>query len=280
MSKNSIIGIGLLNKLGLLKYIIPELEEGIGCEQKGAHIYDVWEHLLHALEHAENKNWPLEIRLSALFHDIGKPRARRWDNTKLGGKGKYTFYGHEVVGAKITRKIMERLKYPKKTIDLVVSFVRSHMFFSDTEMIRLSAVRRVVQNVGKEHVWDLMKVRECDRVGMKKKETPYRLRKYYAMIEEVLHDPISVGQLAINGEIMIKELHMKPSPRMGWILNALLEEVLDDPTKNTEEHLSELAKSMNMLGDDELKTLGERGKNKKDELEQEEIKKLHKKHGV
>ncbi|MFA6514686.1 MAG: HD domain-containing protein [Candidatus Paceibacterota bacterium] len=280
MSESPMIGIGLLSKLDLLKYIIPELEEGIGCEQKGEHIYDVWEHLLHALDHAGNKGWSLEVRLAALFHDIGKPKTRRWDGTKAGGKGKYTFYGHEVVGARMTKIILERLKFPKKTSDLVLKLVRGHMFFSDTEMITLSAVRRVVQNVGKEHIWDLMNVRECDRVGMKKKEAPYRLRKYHAMIDEVLHDPISVGQLVIDGKYMIEVLHMKPSPRMGWILSALLEEVLDDPNKNTEEHLAELVRSLDMLGDAELKTLGDRGKEKQEKLEEEEIDKLHKKHGV
>jgi tRNA nucleotidyltransferase (CCA-adding enzyme) len=280
MSDNPVAGIALLSKLSLLKYIIPELEEGIGCEQKGEHIYDVWEHLLHALGHAGNKGWSLEIRLAALFHDIGKPKTRRWDGTKAGGKGKYTFYGHEVVGARMTKQILERLKFPQKTTDLVLKLVRGHMFFSDTEMITLSAVRRVVVNVGKEHIWELMNVRECDRVGMKKKEAPYRLRKYHAMIEEVLHDPISVGQLAIDGEYMMKVLGVLPSPRMGWILSALLEEVLDDPTKNTESHLSELVKSLNMLEDSPLKILGERGKIKKERLEEEEVEKLHKKHGV
>jgi len=180
----------------------------------------------------------------------------------------------------MTAKIMERLKFPKKTTELVVSLIRNHMFFSDTEQISLSAVRRIVLKVGKEHIWELMEVRECDRAGMKKSEAPYRLRKYHAMIEEVLHDPISVGQLAINGETLINVLHMKPSPRIGWILNSLLEEILDDPAKNTEEHLTKLAKSLNMLGDDELRTLGERGKEEKEKLEQEEIDKLHKKHGV
>jgi len=307
MSENPVSGIILLQKLGLLKYIVPELEEGIGCEQKGAHIYDVWEHLLHALDHASKKGWPLEIRLSALFHDIGKPRSRRdtylakgiKDNFERSGassslvrgpskssfipeanKKQYTFYGHEVIGERMTKKIMERLKYPKQTTDLVLSFTRNHMFFSDTEKITLSAVRRIVQHVGKDHIWDLMKVRECDRVGMKKKEAPYRLRKYHAMIEEVLHDPISVGQLAIDGKYMIEVLGMLPGPRMGWILNALLEEVLDDPTKNTKEHLSELIKSLDMLGNAELKVLGDRGKEKREEKEEEEIKKLHIKHGV
>jgi putative nucleotidyltransferase with HDIG domain len=304
MSSNPASGIVMLQKFGLLKNIIPELEEGIGCEQSGEHIYDVWNHLLHAVQHAADKNWPLEIRLAALFHDIGKPRSRRDavaeekknfsallqpsagtfrqqnSPSPQQRKKKFTFYGHEVVGARMTKKIMERLKFPKKEIELVDKLVRNHMFFSDTELITLSAVRRIVVKVGKENIWSLMNVRECDRVGMKKKEAPYRLRKYFAMIEEALRDPISVGQLKINGEFMIKELEIAPGPRMGWILNALLEEVLDAPEKNTVEHLSELVKSLNMLGDEELKTLGDRGKEKKEELEEEEVAKLHKKHGV
>ncbi len=280
LSREPAIGIGMLEKFGLLKHFIPELEEGIKCEQKGEHIYDVYEHLLHALQHAADKGWPLEVRLAALFHDIGKPRTRRWDGTKAGGKGKYTFYGHEVIGARMMAKIMERLKFPKKVTDLVVTLVRQHMFFSDTEMITLSAVRRVVAKVGKENIWTLMEIRECDRVGMKKKEAPYRLRKYHAMIEEVLRDPISVGQLAIDGMAMIDELHMKPGPRMGWILHALLEEVLDDPKKNTREYLDKRIGELDQLSDKELRALGEKAKETKEALEDEEVAKLHKKHGV
>lgn len=280
LSSEPAVGIGMLQKFGLLKYFIPELEEGIGCEQKGEHIYDVYEHLLHAVQHAADKNWSLEIRLAALFHDIGKPRTRRWDGTKAGGRGKYTFFGHEVVGARMTQKIMERLKFPKKTTDLVVSLVRQHMFFSDTESITLSAVRRVVVKIGKENIWDLMMIRECDRVGMKKKEAPYRLRKYHAMIEEVLRDPISVSQLVIDGNILINELHMKPGPRMGWILHALLEEVLDDPAKNNRDYLDKRVFELEKLGDFELRALADKAKEIKDDLENEEIQKLHAKHGV
>lgn len=269
-------GISLMQKTGVLKHVIPELEEGVGCEQKGAHIYDVFDHLLHALQHAADKGFPLEIRLSALFHDIGKPATRRYD----ASRDKYTFFGHEVVGARITKKILERLKVPRETTDLVVSMVRNHMFFSDTEQITLSAVRRVIAKVKPEHIWELMQVREADRVGMKKAEAPYRLRKYHAMIEEALRDPISVGALKIDGQFMIEELGIKPGPRMGWILHALLEEVLDDPTKNTVEHLTELTNALNGLPDGALKALGERGKEKKEELEEEEVSKLHQKHGV
>ena len=274
-SENSANGIVLLEKLGLLKYIIPELEQGIGCEQGGAHIYDVFEHLLGALAHASNKGFSTEIRLAALFHDIGKPKSRR-----AGTKKAYTFYGHEVIGARMAKVIMERLKYPKKTTDLVVSLVRYHMFFSDTEKITLSAVRRVIQNVGKDHIWELMDIRECDRVGMKKAEAPYRLRKYHAMIEEALRDPITVSQLAIDGKCLIEELHMKPGPRMGWILYALLEEILDEPKNNTKEYLISRVLVLDQLKDDELKQIGTEGKEKKDELEKEELGKLYKKHGI
>ena len=280
MSENPAVGIVMLQRFGLLKYIIPELEEGIGCEQLGEHIYDVWEHLLHALQHASDKNWPLEIRLTSLFHDIGKPKTRRFDKTKAGGKGKYTFYGHEVIGARMAKKIMERLKFSRDEIEMVEKLVRNHMFFSDTEQITLSAVRRIITKVGKENIWLLMNVRECDRVGMKKKEAPYRLRKYFAMIEEALHDPISVGQLKIDGNFLKEKLGITPGPRMGWILNTLLEEVLEAPEKNTEELLSEKVLSLNTLDDAKLRALGEKGKEKKEELEEEELTKLHEKHGV
>ena len=280
MSPDPVLGIGLLKQLGLLPFILPELEEGIGCEQKGEHIYDVFEHLLHALGHAAEKNWPLHIRLAALFHDIGKPRTRRWDGTKAGGKGKYTFYGHEVVGAKMTEKILERLRYPKDVSQLIVKLVRFHMFFSDTETITLSAVRRTIQNIGKDNIWDLMQIRECDRVGMKKKEAPFRLRKYHSMIEEALRDPISVSQLKIDGTYMIETLHMKPGRRMGWMLHALLEEVLEKPELNTVEYLSSRVLELESLSDSELLALGEEGKQRKEAVNEDEVTKLRVKHGV
>lgn len=273
-SANPAMGIMFLVKLGLMEHIIPELLEGVGCHQGGAHIYDVFEHLVHALQHGADKGFPFHVKLAALFHDIGKPR------TKREGKHKPTFYGHEVVGARMTAKIMERLKFPKKDTELVTKFVRWHMFFSDTEQITLSAVRRMIANVGKEHIWELMQVRECDRVGMKKAEAPYRLRKYHAMIEECLRDPISVSQLAIDGNYLMNTLHVKPGPRMGWMLHAMLEEVLEDPTKNTIEKLSDRVKQFEEMPDAELKALGEKGKQTKEEADEEEIKKLHVKHGV
>ncbi len=274
-SNSPAAGIEMLRRFNLLQHIISELLDGVGCLQGGAHKYDVYEHLLHALQHAADKKFSFQIRLAALFHDIGKPKTRR-----VGEKKAFTFYGHEVVGAKIAKKIMERLKFPKDDIELVYKFVRYHMFFSDTEVITLSPVRRMIVNVGVDHIWELMQVRECDRVGMAKVEAPYRLRKYHAMIEQALRDPISPKQLKIDGSYLMQNLNIKSGPRMGWILHALLEEVIEDPDKNNVEYLSNRTLELEKLSDTELKKRGLIAKNKKEELEEEEIKKLHVKHGV
>ena len=183
MSKNPDKGLEMLRKLGLLKFIIPEIEQGLGVKQNKDHLYDVWTHSIKSLKHSADKNFSFNIRLSALLHDIGKPISRRWDTNKKD----YTFYGHDVVGGKITAKILARLKFPTKKIKIIAKLVRHHLFFSDVDKITLSAVRRIVRNVGADNVWDLMKVRFCDRIGMgRPKETPYRLRKYESMIEEEL----------------------------------------------------------------------------------------------
>ncbi|MDO8575486.1 MAG: HD domain-containing protein [bacterium] len=264
---------GLINahNSGILKYILPELEAGIGIEQRGTHIYDVWEHLLRSLQHSADKGWPLEIRLTALFHDISKPETRRFSHET----GTWTFYGHEVVGSRETRKILERLRFPVKTIEKITKLIRWHMFFSDTEQITLSAVRRMVANVGKENIWDLMNVRICDRVGTgRPKENPYRLRKYQSMVEEAMRDPISVGMLKTDGKQIIEVTHETPGPKIGQILHALLEEVLDDPKLNTEEYLNKRAIELAKLPKDELLALGEKGKIKKEEADSQKIEEI------
>jgi poly(A) polymerase/tRNA nucleotidyltransferase (CCA-adding enzyme) len=276
MTSEPMSGIALLEKTGLLDHIIPELKDAIKIEQGGEHIYDVWEHLLRSLQHAADKGWPLDVRISALLHDIGKPKTRR-----AGAKKAYTFYGHEVVGARMAQKIMERLKFSKKITDTVVKLVRYHMFFSDPEEITLSAVRRLVKNVGPELVWDLMKVRICDRIGMgKPKEEPYRLRKYESMIEEAMRAPVSVGMLKVDGNKIMEITGEKAGPRLGFMLHALLEEALDNPDINTDEYLNKRVKELSQLSDKDLKKLGEAGKEAKEEEEEKELTQIRKKYGV
>ena len=181
----------------------------------------------------------------------------------------------------MSAKMLDRLKFPRKFIDDVSTLVRYHLFFSDIEKITLSAVRRIVSNVGPELVWDLMNVRACDRIGMgRPKETPYRLRKYHSMIEEAMRAPVSVGMLKIDGAKIMETTGEKPSPRIGWILHALFEEVLEKPELNTEEYLTKRAKELTALPKQELQKLGEAGKETKEKKEGEEVAEIRKKYGV
>ena len=270
MSDNPMIGLIMSHKLGILQYVAHETEKGIGIDQNQAHAFDVWEHILRSLQHAADKKWPLEIRLAALFHDISKPETRR-----ASPETKWTFYGHEVVGSRVTAKILERLKFPAKTIEKVTKLVRWHMFFSDTEQITPSAVRRLIAKVGQENVWDLMNLRICDRVGTgRPKENPYRLRKYKAMLEEVMRDPVSVGMLKIDGNKVIKVTQTTPGPKIGQILHGLLEEVLENPKLNTEEYLEKRAKELALVSDETLKGIADMGRESKDALEEKSIKEI------
>ena len=275
MSPNPRKGFYLLHDVGLLQYILPEIEEGIEVTQNKEHVFNVWEHNLRSLGHAAEKGYPLDIRMAALLHDVGKPR------TKKGEGVDSTFYNHEVVGAQITAKILSRFCFPKKFTEKVILLVRWHLFFSDTDIITLSAVRRMIRNVGPENIWDLMKVRFCDRVGMgRPKEEPYRLRKYEAMVEEALRDPVSVGQLEIKGDEIMKITGVGPSPKVGFILHALLEEVLDDPSLNKKDYLEKRVKELAKLSDEEVEKIGRAGKQKKEEIEEKEVGEIRKKFGV
>ncbi len=276
-SSQPMMALVLAQQLGLLELIAPELVRGIGIEQNQAHSYDVFGHLMRAMQHAADKDWDLALRLSALFHDVSKPETRRWSKEKSD----WTFHGHEVVGSRVTEKILHDLRFSRETIDKVVKLVRWHMFFSDPDQITLSAVRRMIRNVGEENIWDLLNLRICDRIGTgRPKEQPFRFRKYKAMVEEALRDPISVGMLKTDGTRLMGKFHMKPGPRIGWTLNALLEDVLEDPKKNTEAYLDEKTAQLLDLSDAVLRERGESGKKIREAREEEELKKILDKHHV
>ena len=270
-------GIEVLHETGLLKHIVPELEVAIGVGQNQAHAYDVWEHLLRSLQTAADKGWDLDIRLTALFHDISKPKTKGLSRET----GIITFYGHEVIGSRETRKILTRMKFPVKTIEKVTKLVRWHMFFSDTEQITISAVRRMIVNVGRENIWELMNVRICDRIGTgRPKEDPYRLRKYHAMIEEALRDPVSLAMMKVDGKRIMEVCNIPPGPKIGFILHALFNEVLDDPKLNTPEYLESKAITLSRETEAELKKLGEEGKEKKEDADNKLVEEIKKKHRV
>ncbi len=241
-------GILMLEELGLLEHIVPELREGIGVGQNLHHIYTVWEHNTKALKYTVEKNYSLAVRLGSLFHDIGKPRTKRGEGTHS------TFYGHEVVGARMVAGIMERLKFSKDISEKIVKLVRYHMFYYNVDEVTESSVRRLLVNVGQENVEDLLKLREADRIGSgRPKAVPYKLRHLKYIIDKVSKDPISVKMLKINGHDLMTELGIEPGPKVGLVLNSLLAEVLDDPSRNTAEYLKEQAHDLAQKSADELR---------------------------
>lgn len=275
MSPEPGVALEIAARIGALKFISDEFERGIGVEQNKAHAYTIWEHLLRSLNHAAAKKFPLHVRLAALFHDIAKPHTKSLKGDTV------TFYGHEVVGARITRKVLENLKFPRDIVEKVTKLVRWHMFFSDTEEISLSAVRRIVRNVTPELIWDLMDVRAADRIGTgRPKEQPYRLRKYKSMIEQVMRDPISVKQLAVNGEDVMRITNASGGPHIGSILEILLSEVLDDPAKNDRAYLQSRIKELYALDPQELVRVGREAREKNKSEDEKEIEKIRGGYGV
>jgi len=271
MSKKAVLGIEILRKTKLLKEILPELDNCYKIGQNKHHKYDVYVHSLKSLDYAVSKEYPLFLRLSVLFHDIGKPL------TKKGNGPDSTFYNHEIVGAKITKRILERFRYPNDLIKKVVHLIRQHMFYLEIEKVTPAAVRRFVRRVGKENLEDLFKLRYADRIGSGVfKAEPYRLRYLKYLIEKVQIEPLTPKQLKINGNDLIN-LGIPQGPRIGWILKILLEEIIDEPSKNVKEYLIKKAEELKKLSDEELKNLAIKGEKKIEELEKKAEEKIRKK---
>ncbi len=275
MTPNAAKGIILLEELDLLRYVLPELREGIGVGQNKHHIYTIFEHNVRALDYAARENYSLVVRMASLLHDVGKPKVK-------GGVGAdATFYQHEYVGARMAVKALDRLRFSKDFVEQVAHLVRMHMFYYDTGVISPAGVRRLVVRVGPENIDDLLKVREADRIGSGvKKAVPYRLRHLLFMIEKVKRDPLSPKMLALRGDDLMPLLNLPQSRRVGWILNALMEEVIDDPEKNEKKYLEKRAKELNKLTDADLQKLFMSAQEKKREAEGEMDDDIKKKHHV
>lgn len=222
-------GVLLLHYSGLLHYIIPEMLAMQGVKQIGHHIYDVWTHSIESLRGCPSTD-PI-IRLATLLHDIGKPKTAQPRDGK-----EVTFYGHEVVGARMVKEIAERLRFSRKEIDRLTTLVRWHMFAYDANMTD-AAIRRFIRRVGVENINDMMMLRTGDRVGGGSKSTSWRLRELQRRVGEQLYEPLTVKDLKIDGHDVMKTLGLKPGPEVGNILKALFEEVIEDTRKNEREYL-------------------------------------------
>jgi tRNA nucleotidyltransferase (CCA-adding enzyme) len=251
LSRKPSVGLELLRAAGLMTLIVPELLTGYGIMQNQFHKWDIYKHNIETCDAAAGLTTDLAVRLSALFHDIGKPQSLRQD----GDSGSNTFYNHEVISGAITRKVMRRLKYSNAVIDKVLALVRNHMFYY-TEEWTDSAVRRFI--VKTETVMDeLFVLREADRIGSGKKTGNSRIiRQLKEKIERIRSEDsaFKLKDLAVSGHDVMKIRGITPSREVGLVLNALLQKVLEDPSLNTPEQLEAMVRDFRFEDHEEQET--------------------------
>jgi tRNA nucleotidyltransferase (CCA-adding enzyme) len=230
-------GLELMRETGLLAEVIPELLEGVGCTQNRFHKHDVYGHTLAVVDATEGD---AVVRLGALLHDVGKPRARQ---PREGAPGEYSFFKHEYVGRDMADAICRRLKLPNADRERVVGMVAHHMFYYASDWSD-GAVRRFVRNVGGGEALDaLFALRKGDVAGRGFGEDPEgeigELQSRIATVaasDAALH----VTDLRINGGDVMRLLGLPPGREVGQVLERLLERVIDDASLNERERLEAL----------------------------------------
>jgi len=230
-------GLGYLESSGLLELFLPELAECRGIEQKGRHRFDVLDHSFLACAAAPRED--LIVRLSALFHDVGKPRTRAVDD-----HGNYTFHRHEAVSADITKSVLERLRFPNRTVTEVCHLVRMHMFHYEPVWTD-AAVRRFMVAAGVENLDRLFSLRRADTAAISGHTGPLPdLVELQSRINGIVakKQGLTLRDLAVNGNDLKNE-GIRNGPAIGLILHELHEAVLDDPALNTKDRLMEIARA-------------------------------------
>ena len=232
-TKKPSIGFELMRRSGLLKLIMPELENCYGVEQpRKFHKYDVYWHSLYSCDAAEPSN--LALRLAALLHDISKPECKEG----------FHFYNHDRIGAEVAKEILRRLRFSNAEIAKVTNLIQNHMFNYESSWSD-AAVRRFMRRVGVENLEDLFALRAADTKAMEREIEDAYLEELKSRIQKIIDEEqaLHIKDLKVDGKDVMEILKIKPGPKVGEVLNALLEKVLDDPKLNERETLLKLIKT-------------------------------------
>ena len=224
-------------ELGLTKVILPEWDAMEGVAQNTPHHkYDVAEHTLRALKNVKRDKI---LRLTMLFHDMGKPMMKTTDEN-----GRDHFRGHALVSEELARSILHRLKFDNETIRTVTKLVCYHDYRMEATPAN---VRRAMNRIGVELFPYYLAVRLADA----KSQSTYMRREKIENIVEIRNlykqilmenQCVTLRQLAVGGRELM-DLGMKPGRELGSMLSELLEYVLDDPARNDKEILCAYVKN-------------------------------------
>jgi tRNA nucleotidyltransferase (CCA-adding enzyme) len=238
MTRRPSTGFNLLAGTGLLDFFLPELLEGYRMKQNSDyHRYTVFKHVMETIDRVDPD--PV-LRLSALFHDIAKPRVRE----KIAGK--YRFYGHEEASTELAGDIMARLKFSNEMTGKVSNLIAHHMIGYDSNWGE-GAVRRLIRRVGPENMDRMLSLYRADLLAHGMRD--HRLDLFSELekrVGDVTRKPLAVKtrDLAIDGNTVMEILGLSTGPEVGRVLEMLMEKVTDRPSLNTRENLIALLEDM------------------------------------
>ena len=223
----------LLERWRLLPLILPELSALRDVPQAKVVPGDALDHALASVDAAPSGD--AALRLAALLHDVGKA------TTQVDGH----FIGHDRVGAELAAQALHRLRVPASLSAAAVDAIRHHMYAYDDSWTD-AAVRRFIRRVGEPHLALLFALRRADDaasgVGPAAEESQLELERRIAVELARSPDLLIRNRLAIDGNDLQSELGYQPGPRIGRVLDRLMEVVLDDPSLNRRDALLELAR--------------------------------------
>ncbi|MFZ7111115.1 MAG: CCA tRNA nucleotidyltransferase [Desulfatiglandales bacterium] len=231
-------GFNLMKRTALLDVFLPELLEGYGKRQNPRyHRYTVYKHIMATVDQVEAE--PV-LRLTALLHDIAKPRVRE----KIAGT--FRFYGHEEASAALAGEIMTRFRFSKEMTGLVTHLVRHHEIMYESKWGD-SAIRRLIRRVGRENMDRLLAFRKADLLAHGIDGVHLNLiSELEERVEKIIRGPLALKarDLEVDGNTVMEIMKLSPGREVGKALDHLMEQVMDHPDWNTRERLVALLKAM------------------------------------
>lgn len=218
---------------GVTKVFFPEWDKAMETPQNHPHhCYSVGEHILHSLREVPPDK---VLRLTMLFHDIAKPEVMEIDD-----KGITHFHGHAKAGEIMSRDILKRLRMDNDTINKVSRLVLYHDYGKGITPDK-KIVRRAINKVGEDIFPFLLLVKKADILAQseyKREEKLNKLEMWDKCYQEICKNKecVSLKTLAVNGKDLM-EAGMEPGKKLGYVLDELLQEVLENPSRNTKEYL-------------------------------------------